>query len=154
MAAVDADGAGLQPRDRLLAAGGQALELRRADDGLALAAVVALERQRRARREDELACEAGHDLAGGADVDQHRLGRAEAAHGLGVGCGAVAHSAVTPPSATIVVPVMYEARSESRNSTISAISSTVPRRRSGTVGISASSPPETARMDGLMGTAM
>ena len=30
---------------------------------------------------------------------------------LGVGGGAVAHSAVTPPSATIVVPVMYELRS-------------------------------------------
>ena len=48
---------------------------------------------------------------GGAHVDEPRLGRAQPAVGLGVGCGAVAHSAVTPPSATIVVPVMYELRS-------------------------------------------
>ena len=37
---------------------------------------------------------------------------------------------------------------------MSAISSTVPRRFSGTCSISGSSPPETARMAGLIGTAM
>ena len=60
----------------LLGAGGQPLVDGGVEHGPALAAVVGLPRQGRARGEDRLGGHARHHLAGRPDVDQHRVGLA------------------------------------------------------------------------------
>ena len=78
VASVDPQLSRFEPRDGLLAIGGQTLELHGADDRVALAAHVFGEGQRRSGGEDGLAAHPREMLDRGSQVHEHGLGAAQA----------------------------------------------------------------------------
>ena len=136
LAALDLDRAGGELALRVLDVGGEPFEERPVHDGVAGPAPVVLPRQAWPGGEDRVGRHARDHVAGGLDVDEDRLGPAHPVEGDEVGAVPVrrrlVHHAETPPSTRMTDPVTYEDRSERRNSTTSAISSTSPSLPSGT----------------------